>query len=173
MDDLLILIMGGREDLRIIKLILYTFELMSGLKVNSDKTCLYSSHRNLELHFFFSRMIHSNVGSLPLTYLGITISSGRPRRQDWDILLNKIISRLVTSKSKLLSLDGRLTLVNSVLTAIPTYWMSIFKLQFGSLCIDKIRRDFLWSGPDTHHSKIRLVSWTRLCKSKEQGGWEI
>lgn len=129
MDDLLILIMGGREDLRIIKVILYTFELMSVLKVNSDKTCLYSSHRNLELHFFFSRMIYCNVGSLPLTCLGITLSSGRPRRQDWDILLNKIRSRLVTSKSKLLSLDSRLTLVNLVLTAIPTYWMSIFKLS--------------------------------------------
>lgn len=54
---------------------------------------------------------------------------------------------------------------------IPTYWMSIFKLPLWvSKSINKIRRDFLWSGPDAHWSKIRLVSWTRLCRPREQGG---
>lgn len=42
-DDLLILTSGGLEDLRIIKLILYLFEGMTGLETNFSKTCLYSS----------------------------------------------------------------------------------------------------------------------------------
>lgn len=40
-------------------------------------------------------------------------------------------------------------MVNSVLSAIPTYWMSIFRLPSSVIkAIDRIRRDFLWSGPD-------------------------
>lgn len=135
---------------------------------------MVASQKHLEPHISHSRTLHCSSGSLPITYLGIPISGGRPRKQDWDILLSKIRSRLASWKSKLLSLGGRLTLVNSVLTAIPTYWMSLFRLPVGvAKSIDKIRRDFLWSGPDTQHNKIRLVNWMRLCRSTDQGGWDI
>lgn len=42
-DDMLILSTGGLEDLRIIKVILYVFEGLSGLKTNFAKTCMFSS----------------------------------------------------------------------------------------------------------------------------------
>lgn len=42
-DDLLILTTGGLEDLRIIKLLLFIFEGMTGLETSFSKTCLYSS----------------------------------------------------------------------------------------------------------------------------------
>ncbi|XP_039144849.1 uncharacterized protein LOC120282161 [Dioscorea cayenensis subsp. rotundata] len=173
-DDLLVMSTGGAEDLRIIKLILYVFEGLSGLAINSEKTCLYTSQKNLEPQAFLARTLHCSVGVLPLTYLGIPISGGKPRKQDWDILINKVRSRLEIWKSKFLSLGGRLTLLNSVLIVIPTYWMSLFKLPCWVIrSIDRIRRDFLWSGPDLHHPKILLVNWATLCRSREQGGWNI
>lgn len=39
--------------------------------------------------------------------------------------------------------------------------------------IDRIQRDFLWSGPDIEHPGCRLVVWNNICHSKEQGGWGI
>ncbi|XP_039141329.1 uncharacterized protein LOC120278666 [Dioscorea cayenensis subsp. rotundata] len=142
-NDLLVMSTGGVEDLRIIKLILYVFEGLSGLAINSEKTCLYSSQKNMEPQASLAKTLHCSVGVLRLTYLGIPISGG-------------------------------LTLLNYVLTAIPTYWISLFKLPHWVIkSIDKIRRDFLWFGPDLHHPKIRLVSWVRLCRSREQGGWNI
>ena len=42
-DDLIILTTRDTEDLRIIKLILYLLEDISGLAINLQKTCLYSS----------------------------------------------------------------------------------------------------------------------------------
>lgn len=143
-DDLLIFTTGGGEDLCIIKLIFYIFEGLSGLRVNSKKTCLFTSQRNLTPHISLTRTVHCIAGSLPNTNLGIPISGGWPRKKDWDLLLSKIRSRLATKKSKFLSLGGRLTLINSVLTAIPTHWMSIFKLPSWVIKnINKIRRDFL------------------------------
>lgn len=81
-DDLLVMTTGGGEDLRIIKLILFLFEGLSGLRVNFSKTCLYSTQKNLELPTHLSNSLQCSKGVLPLTYLGVPISGGRPRRQD-------------------------------------------------------------------------------------------
>lgn len=52
--------------------------------------------------------------------------------------------------------------------------MSIFKLPSWVVkAIDHIGRDFLWSGTDIEHLKMRWVSWKRICRPKELGGWGI
>lgn len=125
-DDLLILTSGGIKDLRIIKLILYLFEGMAGIETNFAKTCLYSSRLGKLPDQAAARTLHCNVGLLPVNYLGIPISGSRPRKQDWEGIILKVRRRLASWKMQHMSLGGRLTLVNFVLSAIPTYWMSIF-----------------------------------------------
>lgn len=148
-DDLLIVTMGGLEDLRIIKLMLYVFEGLSGLEVNFAKTCLFSCSSGSLPEDEAAMTLSCSVGLFPVTYLGIPISGRRTRRQDWEGLIKKVRRRLASRKASHLSLGGRLTLVNSVLSAIPTYWMSIFRLLcWVSKRIDRLKRDFLWSSPD-------------------------
>ena len=48
-NDLLVLTVGGIEDLRIIKCIIYLFEGMSGLAINFHKTSLYLTSFGLQL----------------------------------------------------------------------------------------------------------------------------
>lgn len=170
-DDLLILTAGGLEDLRIIKLIIFLFKGMSGLETNFTKTCLFLSRWGLLPEQAAAETLQCNVGFLPVNYLGIPISGRRPRRQEWEGLILKVRRRLASWKMKHLSLGVRLTLVNSVLSAILTYWMSIFRLPGWVVKdIDKIRRDFLWSGPDIDHPRCRLVGWKNLYRPKDQGG---
>lgn len=65
-------------------------------------------------------------------------------------------------------------MVNSVLSAFPTYWMSIFRLPSWVIKkLDYIRRDFLQSVLDIDHSKCRLVGWKNLYRSRDQGGWGV
>lgn len=91
--------------------------------------------------------LHCNCGLLPVTYLCIPISRRRPRRQDWERIILKVRRRLVSWKLQHISLGGQLTLVNSMQSAIPTFWMSIFWLPgWVIIDIDRIRRDILWSG---------------------------
>lgn len=97
-DDLLVMMTGGWEDLRIINLILYLFEGLSRLKVNFNKICLYSAKKNLEPQVYLARTLHYISDTLSLVYLGVLISGGRPR-QDWDILIRKIYNRLAVWKS--------------------------------------------------------------------------
>lgn len=108
---------------------------------------------------------------IPITYLEVPLTGRRLRRQDWSNLIGLIQSRLTSWTAIYLSLGGRLTLINPVLSTIPIYWMSVFKLVI--LEIDKIRRDFLWKGPDMGSKGIRLVAWKRICRPKNLGGWGI
>lgn len=152
---MLILTIGGGEDIRIIKLLFQLFEGLSGLSMNYQKTCMFSSRIRQKSHTSLAEMVYCASGTLPLTYLGIPISGKRPQKQDWDILIHNIRSCLVSWKARLLSLEGKLTLLNSVLSAICTYSTSIFKLPRWVIKeINRVRRDFLWSGPDLDHPEL-------------------
>lgn len=166
-DDLLILTSGGFKNLRIIKLTLYQFEGMSGLETNFLKTCLYTCRLGELPELAAAATLHCN-------YLGIQISGRRPCRQDWEGVILKVRRRLASWKMQHLSLGGRLTLVNLILSKIPTYWMPIFRLPCWVIKdIDCIRRDFLLSGPDIDHLGCRLVCWKNLCRPRDLLGWGI
>jgi hypothetical protein len=76
-------------------------------------------------------------------------------------------------KGKLLSVGGRLTLINSVLSSLPMYMMSFFSIPRGVLKkLDFFRSHFFWQG-DENKRKYRRAKWSILCQPKEQGGLEI
>lgn len=173
-DDLLVLTTGGLEDLRIVKLIIFLFGGMTGLESNFSKTCLHSVRMGELQDVSAAATLNCMIGLLLVMYLGLTISRRRPRRQDWEGLILKVKKRLSSWKVRHFSLGGRLTLVNSVLSALPTYWMSIFRLTKWVIKeLYHIRRDFLWSGPDIKHPRCNWVKWKSICHSRDQGGWEV
>lgn len=65
---------------------------------------------------------------LSVKYLGIPIKAGRLNRWDWSLLLETFERRLERWRGRLLSLGGRIILINVVLSALPTYLMSYFLL---------------------------------------------
>jgi len=59
-------------------------------------------------------------------------------------LIDRVASKLPTWKGKLMDKEGRLTLVKSVLSAMPVYFLTVFSLPKWTIKkIDKIRRSFL------------------------------
>lgn len=65
-------------------------------------------------------------------------------------------------------------MINSVLSVLPTYWMSVFELpKWVYREIDRVRHDFLWNGCDISKPKCRLVAWFKICNSKDHGRWGI
>ncbi len=67
------------------------------------------------------------VGCLPIRYLGLPLMVGHLRKEDWWPIISRVEKRLEGWQAKLLSMGGRLILVNSVLENIPVYYLSIFK----------------------------------------------
>jgi hypothetical protein len=76
-------------------------------------------------------------------------------------------------KRNLLSYPGRETLVKFVLSTMPTYFMTIFKLKKWAISrIDRYKRRFLWRGHDAENTRggYCLVNW-QTCLLPKKVGW--
>ena len=83
----------------------------------------------------------------------------------WDGVEERLRKRLVMWKRQYISKGGRLTLIKSTLSNMPTYLMSLFRLpRRVKLRLEKIQRDFLWGGGNLER-KLHLANWeTNLSK---------
>ncbi|GJY09040.1 RNA-directed DNA polymerase, eukaryota, reverse transcriptase zinc-binding domain protein [Tanacetum coccineum] len=95
------------------------------------------------------------------------------RINSWDEVISKVYLRLSKWKLKVLSIGGRLTLLKSVLTSIPLYHMSIFKVPIGVLnSLESIRWNF-FNGVDGSDRKLAWIGWNKVLASKNNGGLSV
>jgi hypothetical protein len=72
-------------------------------------------------------------GDLPFRYLGIPMSPSRLLNRDWRAIEERFQKKLSSWKGKLLSWGGSLVLINSVLSSLPMFMLSFFKIPKGVL----------------------------------------
>ena len=74
-----------------------------------------------------------------------------------------------------LSKGGRLTLIKSTISSLPTYFLSLFPLPVS--IANKLKKIFGGGGGGglVHNGehKFHLVNWSTLCKPIQQGGLGI
>jgi hypothetical protein len=81
--------------------------------------------------------------------------------------------KLGTWNNNYVSLGGRVVLINSVLGAIPIFYMSIFKMLVSvRKQIMLLQRRFLW-GWALGASKVAWVKWEEVCLLEEKGGLAV
>ncbi|KAL5168952.1 putative ribonuclease H protein [Glycine soja] len=82
-------------------------------------------------------------------------------------------AKLSKWNQRYISMAGRITLINAVLTALPLFFLSFFRIPAAILQrISAIQRQFLWGGkPDSR--KIAWISWSQCCSPKHMGGLGI
>lgn len=69
-----------------------------------------------------------------------------------------------------LSKGGRLTLIKSMLSSLPTYFLSLFPIPMvAAKKLGKLQRDFLWDSDDDIH-KFHLLNWNIVCSPIRCGG---
>ena len=67
---------------------------------------------------------------------------------------------------------GKVTLIKSILSSLPTYFLSLFPVPAKvANHMKKLRRDFLWSSIDA--PKMPLVEWVKFCMMLQNGGLGI
>ncbi|WMV37954.1 hypothetical protein MTR67_031339 [Solanum verrucosum] len=171
-DDTLIFCDADEEQLRYLRVILVLFEGMSGLHINWGKSHLYPINlvSNMEL---LASVIGGEVGALPAIYLGMPLGAKSQSKEIWNTVLEKCEKKLVRWKAQYLSKGGRLTLINAVLDALPTYMLTLFPIPAGVVQrLDKLRRDFFWQG-NKKRKGYHLVKWKVMITGKKQGGLGI
>ncbi|CAK8573397.1 unnamed protein product [Lathyrus sativus] len=76
-------------------------------------------------------------------------------------------------KGRLLSIGGRVTLINSVLTNFPIHHLSFFKASWKVLGeLISLQRYSLWHGTDERKG-MAWVSWDSISKTKEDEGFGL
>jgi len=172
-DDTLFMCEAKIQNAWVIKSILRSFELASGLRVNFFKTKIGGVGLEVTLLKQFSNILNCKHMKIPFMYLGMPIGGNPRRSQFWQPVINKVRDRLSSWKGKLISVAGRVCLIKSVISALPLYYMSFFKMPKSvEKELIKIQRNFLW-GWGSEARKIAWVSWENICKPKEMGGLGI
>ena len=134
-DDTVLMIDGSDHSITNLKLVLYCFEWLSGLKINFHKSEVYVFGASQGEKEHMTNMLNCALGELPIKYLGIPVSESQITIAGFSHIVQKIYKRLDPWKGKHLTSRGKHILTNSCLSSIPIYCMGFYYLQMG--CINK------------------------------------
>jgi len=137
-DDMLFFCEPLYHNTLVVKAILRSFELVSGLRVNFHKSEVGFVGISQLDKLLYSKCLNFQQMDLPFKYLGTIIGGNVRRIEFWIPIVDKIRSRLSTWKGRLLSMMGRICLIKSVLSSLPLFYFSFFKAPI-AVC-NQIRR---------------------------------
>ena len=75
----------------------------------------------------YAKTLNCKTMRIPFQYLGVEVGGNPRKKQFWEPVVRKIEARLCSWKGRFLSMAGRICLLKSVFTAIPLFYLSIFK----------------------------------------------
>jgi hypothetical protein len=163
-DDTLLILPAEVRILFNLKGLLRSFSDSTGLHVNFSKSFLVPINLSDAKTVYLAHTFGCAVGSMPFTYLGLPLGTTKPTLQDFSPMLTRIENRLFVV-SKFLSYHGRLILVNSVMNALPTFYMCTLQLPPQIIKqIDSYRKKCLWSGGEINRKGNCLAAWEAACR---------
>lgn len=125
----------------------YSFEngTMVASKTTHESSSVFKSHPNWKLTFvnhvslvlasielqLKAQIFGCLKSSFPFSYLGLPVGANMSQKKNWQPILDKFQIRLSSWKANTLSFGGRLTLIKSVLSSLPTYFLSLLKVPQG------------------------------------------
>ena len=106
-------------------------------------------------------------------YLGFRLKPLGYRSSDWNWMVERFEKRIKNWSYKLLSLGGRVVLINSVLSGLDVYWFAMARCPQSILNrLRQVISSILW-GSVEGHLKYHLASWDSISVPIECGGWGI
>ncbi|KAK1313624.1 hypothetical protein QJS10_CPA06g00034 [Acorus calamus] len=165
-DDTLMLFDATVASARAARFIAFCFELVSGLRLNWSKCALLPVNVEAEQVELLERIVGCAAQAFLATLLGLPLVRGRLKQNDWAPLVELFQRRLAGWQGKFLSYGGHLTMLQAVLSSLPLFFLSVFRIPAGVLKrLEVIRR----SGPGgdcvnhTDHgfkfSKTDMAAW--------------
>ena len=156
-DDLVFFATADVDNCQTITSVLQAFCLKSGLRVSNTKSRVFFSP-NVDPD---QRDIMANLLGFSSTpnlgkYLGFPLKHPGTSRHDFNFVLDRVKKNLAGWKANLLSMAGRLVLIQASTLAIPSYVMQNSVLPNKILNgIDRVNRNFLWGSTD----QVKKMHW--------------
>ena len=117
-----------------------------------------------------AQILGCQTASLPMKYLGLPLGATFKAKLIWNLIIERMEKRLAGWKRLYISKGGKVTLIKSSLSSLPTYFLSFFPIPTGvAHRLERIQRQFLWNGMG-EEIKFHLVSWSKICEPIQNGG---
>ncbi|RVW12452.1 LINE-1 retrotransposable element ORF2 protein [Vitis vinifera] len=172
-DDTILFASPREEEVQTLKSLLLVFGQISGLKVNLDKSNLFGINLDQNHLSRLALLLDCKASNWPILYLGLPLGGNPTACGFWDPVIERISRRLDGWQKAYLSFGGRITLLHSCLSHIPSYFLSLFKIPASVAAKrERLQRDFLWSGVG-EGKRDHLVRWEAVCKPRIIGGLGI
>jgi hypothetical protein len=168
-DDTLIFCGAQAEHVQNLRCTFLCFEAVSGLRINLGKYELVPIGKVDDVESL-AHILGCRIGSLPMTYLGMPLGASFKSLSIWNGVIEKVERRLASWKKLYLSKGGRVMLIHSTLSSIPTYYLSLFPIPVSvTKKLEQLQNEFLWSGMGDE-TKFHLINWHRVCSPIKVGG---
>ena len=130
MDDTLVYSGANPDHLCNLHCLFLCFESVLGLRINLAKLELVLVGNAINVEGLIG-ILGCRVSSLSVKYLGLPLGASFKFKSIWDDIVEKIECHLAGWKNVYLLKVGRVILIKSTLSNLPTYIMSIFPLSVG------------------------------------------
>jgi hypothetical protein len=170
----MLILHGSPQQATLAKALLEAFAMFTGLQINYQKSTFVPMHMTELESLSIANILGCNISSLPCTYLGLPLSVHKISRANLQPVIQRIGARLPGWMPRMLGSGGRLQIINSVISAIPNFFMACIQWDAASIeIINKLIRAFLWKNKKDIHGGHCLLAWEIVTMPKDQGGLGI
>ena len=169
-DDLMVFCKGNLSSFTRLFEAISLFSSVSGLHLSTSKCYCFFGNVSADIKASVLSLSGFNEGALPITYLGLPLISKNLNTRDCQPLITKITKRIELWTNKFISQGGRLQLIDSILTAVQSYWARF--LFFPAKIVKRLSSIFakyLWAG-NLDGKCVYKVAWSDCCYPKIEGG---
>jgi hypothetical protein len=103
--------------------------MVSGLRINFFKSSLIGVNVDGGFMDMACNFLNCSEGNIPFKYLGLPVGANARSMSTWEPLVENLNGKLKTWGHKHISFGGRIVLLNSVLNAIPIFYLSGSSLE--------------------------------------------
>ena len=127
-NDMLLFCDANKDQLKFLSWTLMWFEVVSGLKINLNKSEIIPIGIVADVEELASEL-GCKVRSLPTSYLALLLGAKHKAIGVWDSVEERFRKRLASWKILYISKGGRVTLIRSPLSSLPIYYLSLFRMS--------------------------------------------
>lgn len=172
-DDLMFICKADEYSPMAMKEIFEEFSVSSGLQINNEKSNVFVVGVPEETKRRIIQKLGFNKGKLPMHYLGVPLIATRLSVKDCSPIIQRVQQKIDGWMKMLLSLAGRVQLVNFVLFHISSFWCNVFILPIEVIgTIENCCRNFIWTG-NWRNVGMPSISWEKMCHPRIEGGLGI
>jgi hypothetical protein len=168
-NDTRMIMRASQRELLSLKALLETYVQSIGLRVSFSKSCLVPLNMPQEKVEILAGIYRCHLQGMPFTYLGLPMDTTKPRVEHYALLMNRI-ERQLTSTFSMLTQVGKLQLVNSIISSLPTYTMCSIQALVAVLeYFYRARRYGMWNKTESNTRSRPLVAWKKCTRPKMKG----